>query len=165
MRTNQPGHLKSFDYRGLHRYSLTFCTDYRRSIFVDAGAVTLVHQQILRAAAQEHFAVIAYCFMPDHLHLLIEGLDDNADGLRFIKLAKQYSGFYYSQANRHKLWQRYGFEHVLQEDELTLVVTRYILRNPVRAGLVDDPRKYPFLGSETHSLEHLLETAADVSST
>jgi len=165
MRTNQPGHLKSFGYRGLHRYSLTFCTDFRRRVFTNALAVDLVYQQILRAGAQEHFAVIAYCFMPDHLHLLVEGLHDNSDCLRFIKLAKQYSGFYYSHANGQKLWQRYGFEHVLQDDELTLVVTRYILRNPVRAGLVDDPRKYPFVGSETHSMDYLLEAAGDVSST
>ena len=165
MHTNQPGHLKSFDYRGLHRYSLTFCTNYRRPVFTDASTVTLVYQQILRAGAQEHFAIAAYCFMPDHLHLLVEGVDSDSDCLRFIKLAKQYSGFYYSKKYGQKLWQRYGFEHVLQDDELTLVVTRYILQNPVRAGLVEDPRKHPFSGSETHSIEHLLEAAADVSST
>jgi putative transposase len=165
MRTNQPGHLKTFDYRGLHRYSLTFCTDFRRRVFTDADNVELVKPQILRAAAQSGFAVVAYCFMPDHLHLLVEGLHDDADCLRFIKFAKQYSGFYFSQRHGQKLWQRYGFEHVLHDEELTLVVARYILANPVRAGLVKDPREYLFVGSEVYSLEELLEAVADVRST
>src|SRR5436305_10575824 len=121
MRTNQPGHLKSFDYRGFHRYSLTFCTDLRRRVFTDADSVALVKAQILRAATENAFALIAYCFMPDHVHLLVEGLQDRSDGLRFIKFAKQYSGFYFSQMRGQKLWQRYGFEHVLHDDDVTLV--------------------------------------------
>jgi len=164
MHTNQPGHLKTFDYRGLHRYSLTFCTNVRRRIFVEHSVVALVIEQILRAANETGFAVMVYCFMPDHLHLLVEGLRDDADCLRFIKFAKQYSGYYYSKERGDKLWQRYGFEHVLRDDELALVVARYILQNPVRAGLVDDPRAYPYSGSQMNSIEELLEAVADVRS-
>jgi putative transposase len=165
MRTHQPGHLKTFDYRGLHRYSLTFCTDFRRRVFTNVDNVELVKPQILRAAAQNGFAVIAYCFMPDHLHLVVEGSRDDSDCLFFIKLAKQYSGFYFAQKHGQKLWQRYGFEHVLHDEELTLVVVRYVLENPVRAGLANDPRGYPFVGSAVYSLEELLEAVADVRST
>src|SRR5262249_32793000 len=144
---------------------LTFCCDSRRRAFVDSDSVTLVTQQILRAAAENHMAVIAYCFMPDHLHLLIEGLQDESDCLHFIKLAKQYSGFYYSKARGLKLWQRYGFEHLLRDDELTLVVARYILMNPVRAGLVKDPREYPFLGAVAYTLDELFVAISDLRST
>jgi putative transposase len=99
--TKSPAHLKTFDYRGLHRYSLTFCTDFRKRVFVDATSVTLVAHQILRAANQTHFAIIAYCFMPDHVHLVAEGTRDDSDLLRFIKLAKQLSGFSFrSRAER-----------------------------------------------------------------
>lgn len=103
--------------------------------------------------------------MPDHLHLLIEGLQDDSDCLRFIKLAKQYSGFHFSQLRGRKLWQRYGFEHVLHDDELTLVVARYVLQNPVRGALVSDAKDYPFIGSGTYSIEELLDAVADVRST
>ena len=54
MRTNQPGHLKTFDYRGVHRYSLTLCTDCRRRVFVEAVVVTLVAEQILRGIELVH---------------------------------------------------------------------------------------------------------------
>src|SRR3989442_642381 len=117
MITRSPGHLKTFDYLGLHRYSLTFCTDRRRQLFVNAAVVDLVLTQISRAANENQFGIIAYCFMPDHVHLLIEGQSDASDCKRFIARAKQYSGFYYSKAHHGVLWQRYGFEHVLRDDE------------------------------------------------
>ena len=160
MLTKSPGHLKTFDYLGLHRYSLTFCTNYRRRLFVEPGIVNLVLAQISRAAIENLFEIIAYCFMPDHLHLLIEGKADSSDAKRFITRAKQYSGFYYSAALQPKLWQRYGFEHVLRDDEITLVVAKYILENPVRAGLVKRVEDYPFVGSMVYSLAQILEGVA-----
>src|SRR6185295_19724426 len=137
MRTKSPGHLKAFDYLGLHRYSLTFCTKGRKPTFTNGDVVALVLEQILRAARENGFAVVAYCFMPDHLHLLVEAKTDSSDCLRFIARAKQYSGFYYSQRFHEVLWQRYGYEHILHDDEATLSVARYILCNPIRKGLVE----------------------------
>jgi len=147
MRTNSPGHLKTFDYLGLHRYSLTFCTNHRERWFSDATVVDLVRTQISRAATEHQFAVLAYCFMPDHLHLLVEGQSVSSDCKQFIARAKQYSGFYFKQARRHALWQRYGFEHVLRDEELSLAVARYIVANPIRARLVERVEDYPFSGS------------------
>src|SRR5437588_165274 len=60
---------------------------------------------------------------------------------------QQYSGYYYSNVHgAARLWQRYGFEHVLRDDEVTLVVAKCILANPVRAGLVNRVENYPFVG-------------------
>lgn len=162
MRTATPGHLKTFDYVGVHRYSLTFCTNHRQRLFVSAAIVELVLTQILRAATDNQFAVIAYCFMPHHLHLLIDGQTDASDCRRFIARAKQYSGFYYSKAHGAPLWQRYGFEHVLRDQELSWVVARYILENPIRKGLVQRAEDYPFLGSSVYSLSDLLAGVAQV---
>jgi REP-associated tyrosine transposase len=164
MRARQPAHLPTFNYRGLHRYSLTFCTDRRRRLFTRLAAVTLVLSQIVRAAAQEQFAILAYCFMPDHVHLLVEGLTDRSDGLRFIARAKQYSGFHYARIFGKRLWQRYGYEHVLRSDEVTLQVARYILENPIRAGIVRRVEDYPFVGSKVHPIAWLLEETSRVSS-
>jgi len=136
MFTGNPGHLRTFDYVGLHRYSLTFCTESRRHVFTDRAAVDLVLSQILRAAEDEAFAVVAYCFMPDHVHLLVEALSESSDCRAFIKPGKQFSGFHYSKKFTGRLWRRYGFERVLRNDETTLVVARHIFENPVRAGLV-----------------------------
>ena len=162
MRTGNPGHLKTFDYVGLHRYFLTFCTDHRKKRFEDARPVDVVREQILRAANDESFAVIAYCFMPDHVHLLVEASSDASDCLRFIKRAKQFSGFHYQKQFGERLWQRYGYERTLRSEDTTLVVAKYIVANPVRAGLVENPEDYPFSGSERHSMAEILEAIGEV---
>jgi putative transposase len=160
MRTGTPGHLKTFDYLGLHRYSLTFCTYQRRPLFITEAVVALVLSQISRAAVEAQFAVVAYCFMPDHVHLLIEGLAVSCDCRRFIVRAKQYSGFQFSRLHGDRLWQRYAFEHVLRDDELAMVVAKYILENPIRAGLVRRVDDYPFVGSGVYSLADLMDGIA-----
>jgi putative transposase len=157
MQTGTPGHLKAFAYLGFYRYSLTFCTDHRRHVFTCHEPVNLVLEQISRAARENQFAIVAYCFMPDHLQLLIEGQSESSDGHRFIARAKQYSGFYYSKAFHSRLWQRYGYEHVLRDDEETIAVTRYILNNPLRAGLAEKVEDYPYVGSLAYELRDLLE--------
>ena len=157
MLTGNPGHAVSFDYLGLHRYSLTFCTNYRTRFFTEKSRVDVVFEQILRSATENEFGIIAYCFLPDHLHLLVEGLSDVSNGLVFIDRAKQYSGYYFKKAFRTRLRQRYGFEHTLRDDEAMLVVARYILENPVRAGLVARVQDYPFHGSLTYPLEQILD--------
>jgi REP-associated tyrosine transposase len=119
--------------------------------------VDLVLGHIRRAAADDQFAIPAYCFMPDHLHLLIEARAETCSALKFISRAKQFSGFYYKHRYQRTLWQRYGYEHVLRDDEDTRGVARYIFENPIRAALVESPQNYPFLGSDTHSVAEILE--------
>ena len=151
-----PQHLANFPYIGKHRYSLRFCTNRRARVFCEAKRVTLVLSQIVRAASECDIAVVAYCFMPDHLHLLVQGQTDSSDCKRFIARAKQYSGFYYWREFGQQLWQRYGFERVLREDETTEVVARYIVENPMRAGLVERVDEYPYMGSFVYDLNTLL---------
>ena len=150
MITHKPDHLKTFDYLGLHQYFLTFCTHERRRIFVKPEQVATVRTQIERAASDQCFAVLAYCYMPDHVHLLVEGLADDSDCRQFISRGKQYSGFHYQATFGQRLWQRYGFERVLRGEEAALSVARYILENPVRGKLVEDFRAYPFSGSSMY---------------
>jgi putative transposase len=127
MRTGRPEHLKSFDYIGLHRYFLTFCTYQRCRRFVTAEQVDVVGQQILRTADACEFALVAYCYMPDHAHLLVEGGSKDSDCRAFIARAKQSSGFHYKKAFGDRSWQRYGFERTLRDSDSTLSVARYIV--------------------------------------
>jgi putative transposase len=152
-----PRHLRNFPYVGRLRYSLEFTTFERSAIFLDARALELVLPHILRAAREKGFARIAYCFMRDHLHLVIEGLNDGSDCRAFIKAAKQFSGYYFKKERRRQLWAGYGYERFIR-DEMELALTiRYLLANPVKAGLVDRPEEYPLLGSARYSVMDLLQ--------
>jgi hypothetical protein len=59
---------------------------------------------------------------------------------------------------RGRLWQAGYFDRVLREDDSTFAVARYIVQNPVRAGLVRSPVEYPFCGSSIWSKEELIES-------
>lgn len=101
--------------------------------------------------------IVAYCFMPDHVHLLVEGLMDNADALSFVHQTKQRSGFAFGREHAGRLWQPSFYDRILRNDDATLSVARYIFENPVRAGLVAEPADYEFSGSSRYELEQILE--------
>jgi len=157
MFTGKPEHIKGFDYRGPRQYFLTFCTHSRSRCFVTDDAVATVRTQFERAAAEQDIALLAYCYMPDHVHLLAEGKAENSNCLQFIARGKQYSGYHYKAKLKHRLWQRYGYEHTLRSDEAAISVARYILENPVRAGLVTRIEDYPYSGSSVFTIEQILE--------
>jgi putative transposase len=152
-----PEHLPSFAYTGPARYFLTFCAYRRRPCFRSARAVELVTAQFRRAADEQHFSVIAYCFMPDHVHLLTEAKQGGSDLKKFVKLAKQLAGFHYRRECHQELWQRYSYERVLRRGEDSQSVARYIIENPLRARLVARVDDYPFWGSFDYSRDQLIE--------
>ena len=149
--------LQSFDYLGKYRYFVTFTTHDRAPSFTDPDVVSLTLTQILRSAGCCQFALLVYCFMPDHVHMLVEGLSANADLRRFAKLAKQYSGFEYSRQHQKPLWQPSYYDHMLRHDETSLFFIAYIMRNPAKAGLVSTYGEYRFLGSATTTLDALAD--------
>ena len=149
--------LNSFDYRGEYRYSLTFCTLNRERYFEDEENVRVALTQIGRAADVEGFDVPIYCFMPDHFHWLAIGRSSPSQLQRLIKTSKQLTGYAHRQRTGTQLWQRSGWDHVLRRDEDTPAVVKYILSNPVRAGLVEREEDYPSSGSLTHSRGELFD--------
>ena len=90
-------------------------------------------------------------------HFLMAGADDNADFKRFVRLAKQRSGWRFKRITGTRLWQEGFYDRVLRSDESTEVVARYILGNPIRARLVQSIEEYPFWGSGAHTREALIE--------
>ena len=57
---------------------------------------------------------------------------------------KQLTGYHIGRTHTKRLWQPDYFERVLRDDESTIVVARYILENPIRAGLAKGIGEYPF---------------------
>jgi putative transposase len=48
-------------------------------------------------------------------------------------------------------------DHVIRDGEPTVRTARYVLRNPVRAGLARRTGEYPFAGSDAYSWQELEE--------
>jgi putative transposase len=157
---SRPRRLEAHSYIGQQRYFLTFCVRDRLSAFSDPQVAEQTLAQFRRTSALDHFAILAYCLMPDHIHLLVEGLSPDSDLTRFAKMAKQRSGSLYARTRHQRLWQPGYYDRVLRDDEDAREFARYVVNNPVRAGLVESPEDYPFTGSDVWSLEDLLESIA-----
>ena len=75
--------------------------------------------------------------MPDHLHALLAV----PEGLRLEKVISAWKSY---QTKRLGIqWQSGFFDHRLRDDESLEAKARYIRMNPVRAGLVARPEKWP----------------------
>ncbi|MBY0492948.1 MAG: transposase [Cyanobacteria bacterium] len=159
MSLGHPPHLKDFDYIGMYSYSLTWCCHRRQRLFTQSDRVDLVREQVLRACAETELEITVDMYMPDHVHKLVRGRTHSSNALQFIKLAKQYSGFYFMKAFNLRVWQRYGHDRFLRQDKDVWGAMQYILNNPIRAGLVEKIDDYPFIGSQVHSREDLIEIA------
>jgi len=157
MRKNRP-RLEHADYAGAVAGLLTFCTSGRRQAFVSKDNVERTLTQFLRAGVQTNVAVIAYCFMPDHVHLVVQTTDHAGDVARFARLAKQYAGFAHSQQVKERLWQPGWHDRLLRKSDDFVIVIRYVLRNPIRAGLAQEASQYPYIGSGILTREALLES-------
>jgi REP-associated tyrosine transposase len=153
-----PHRLSFYDGFGNHRHFLTICTYRRRKYFKHQLVVAITWKQILRAARARSFVVSAYCFMPDHLHVLVHGESDDSDLRAFIRLAKQMSSYQFLRFSGRKLWRGSYWDRTLRG--ATTDVIRYIVANPVKAGLVSHPLDYPFWGSQIYTREELLDLIA-----
>jgi putative transposase len=153
--------LEGFDYLGLRQYFLTICTFRRWTAFADPDRVQCVLTQILHVAHRQHFAVLAYCFMPDHLHMLIEAQQPACDLRRFVSSMKQQSAYVHARSDARRLWQEGYYDRVIRRTEDARWTARYIFNNPVRGGLVETPLDYPFLGSGVWKVEEIVDWVGD----
>ena len=136
-------------YIGQQWYFLTACTEARIRRLQYADLVD-EHLTILRQKARgKSFAIQAYCFMPDHLHLLVSGLQASSDCLAFINGFKQISAYRFKQRAGQRLWQHKPYDHILRPHERWEAVAYYIWMNPVRKGLCKRAEDWPFSGSDT----------------
>jgi REP-associated tyrosine transposase len=156
MITERPRRLAGASYAGLQRYSVTFCTAFRKPIFDDRAVGNEAASQILQTARESQFDLVAYCLMPDHVHLLVSAQSEACDLLALIKLLKQITGYRYRQSSGKTLWQPGYHERVLRDEEATLTVAKYILENPVRAGLAKTLGEWPLAGSSVYTWPELL---------
>ncbi|MFQ5715186.1 MAG: transposase [Candidatus Scalinduaceae bacterium] len=139
--------LKHFDYKDNYRYFVTLCTYNKMLVFTNKSKVSWLINVLRKQSKTSSFRIWAYCFMPDHLHLLTEGVDSDSDMKKFISSYKQCTGFHYKKETGLRLWQINYYEHVLRREEETTALARYISANPVRKGIVEDFAQYELLGS------------------
>ena len=133
------------------------CTHSRTRPFTDAVIVRDVLLQFLRTAVDLRCEILAYCVMPDHVHLIVIVHEEETDLREFVRLVKQRSGYAYAQAHGSRLWQQSYFDRTVRTMEELPSLVEYIIGNPVRARLAASPADYPYWGSQRYTRDELLE--------
>jgi putative transposase len=134
-------------YRGQVNVAFTLCVAKRAPLFVDDDVVT-EFVSLLRAAAEKHACLVPiYCFMPDHLHVLLSGQHEFSDAWTALALFKQRTGFWLGRHRPAIRWQKDFYDHLIRRNEDLGAQARYIAANPVRRGLAKDWRQYPLTGA------------------
>ena len=161
MSPNRTHRHPTFRYIGLHEYFLTICTYERQRAFADSAFAADAVVQLFRSAAAFHFEIIAYRLMPDQVHIVAQGARDDSNLRSFVQSWNTTMGFRWRRTHAGPLWQTGYHDHVLRAEDARLGVARYVLLNPVRAGLVENAEDYPFSGSGRYTITQILEAAED----
>jgi putative transposase len=139
--------LPTTHYRGQRWYFATLCCAGRRPLLTEPKCATWVISRLREHSQANLFAVHAYCAMPDHLHVLVLGLDIESDLLVFLKELKQNTAYQFQRRFHRALWQKKFYDHILRPRDSPEQVAAYIWMNPVRKGLCRAPQDYPHSGS------------------
>ncbi len=123
---------------------LTTCTTDRKRIFEHPNHADLVMSEISRLHNDDS-RVLGFCIMPDHVHLLVLNL--NSSLLDFMRVLKGRTAHLLRSHGAYAVWQGSFHDHLLRRNEDISGTLRYLLENPVRAGLVDSWTKYRWCGS------------------
>lgn len=89
-----------------------------------------------------HCTVLAYCLMPNHVHLVLRTVDEPI-GVVMKRLGVRYAGWFNRKYGRvgHLFQDRFRSRPV-ESDEYLFTLVRYVWDNPVQAGLVTCPESY-----------------------
>lgn len=85
--------------------------------------------------------------MPDHVHVLLSLRSEERTLSRWVGDVKRWVSRQAGNDGIRVGWQKGFFERVLRTQEDLLATARYIVANPVRAGIVASPSYYPWCGS------------------
>lgn len=88
------------------------------------------------------FEMYAFCLMTNHVHLLLRETDEPLEVV-FKRIGSRYAYWYNNKYQRigHLFQDRFKSENV-EDDAYFLTVLRYIIQNPMKAGMEKEPGKY-----------------------
>lgn len=125
-------------------YLLTTIVRDRHRLFSEPQAAALVARSIIAPGAFLDAKPLAWVLMPDHWHGLIElGQADLSRVLQRFKASTARALLDTGLAGA-PVWAKGFHDHALRADEELRHAARYIIMNPVRAGLVHRIGDYPY---------------------
>ena len=137
-------------YRTVHFAAGQYYHLYNRGvagqpIFRDDGNYLFVLRLVKTYAAALHLAVIAYCLMPNHYHLLLRQDGEASAGLLPQRVFNSYSKAFNKLRGRTGVLFEGRYQAVrVAEEGYVVHLCRYIHANPTKDRLVPLPEEWPY---------------------
>ena len=142
--TENAHRLRKGRYSEIDRiYSVTVTTHQRRPVFADWQLGRLLVHELRRTEQQGLAQSLAWVVMPDHFHWLFQLKKTSLSLL--LKQVKARSAIALNKVSRREdqLWHKGFYDHAIRREESLRKHARYIIANPLRAGLVTRIGDYP----------------------
>jgi len=107
--------------------------------------------QLLQDSTLTHpLALYNYALMTNHIHLLVETKKDGSLSKALRETTREYAKYFNKKYDHvgHVFQGRFK-SFVIDKERYFFLCSRYIDLNPVKAGLVNEPEKYPWSGCQT----------------
>jgi putative transposase len=123
-------------------YLITIVCAQRKTIFADIHCGRTVVRELQRI--EDNAKTLCFVIMPDHIHWLMQ-LDND---LELSRCAQKFKGnvtreLHKRQLVNGKIWEPSFHDSAIRRERDLLATARYIVANPLRAGLVNTLRDYP----------------------
>jgi putative transposase len=170
--------IRHYDLPG-HAHELTFSCYLRKPLLDNDGRRRLFSQSLDAAIHTHHFHLIAFVYMPEHVHLLVVPQCEQSHIDQLLYAIKRPFSYRVKQQLRaandplltqltirerpgkysFRFWQEGGgYDRNITSVEAIRIAAEYIHNNPVRRGLSDSPEQWKWSSWRAH---HKFDAAHD----
>jgi REP element-mobilizing transposase RayT len=127
-------------------YFVTFTTYRRMPLFSHHRLASVASAALACPQAWQHSRLLAWVLMPDHWHGLIQLGDETEELSKIVGRLKSNSSrrLHAEDPGLGPVWARAFHDRALRSDDNVLSAVRYLISNPLRAGLVRRVGDYPY---------------------
>jgi REP element-mobilizing transposase RayT len=125
-------------------YHVITKTLHNQPVFQSYGNARILIDLLRQQQIGAHASSLAFVVMPDHLHWLLQLTGERSLSICVNAIKSGSTRRINTRiGNSGRLWQKGFYDHAIRTEEDLPAVARYIVANPVRAGIVASVKAYP----------------------
>ena len=133
---------RSYSQSGV--YHVLFRGINQQRIFEETADYIKLKQIILKIKEDMGFKVYAYCFMSNHVHIVIKEKEERDISLIMKRVLTRYARWYNTKYGRSGALIANRYKSVPVEfDEYFIHLIRYVHQNPLKSGITKNILEYP----------------------
>jgi REP element-mobilizing transposase RayT len=133
--------LKKKDAKYFHWFDVLIAKSKETPIYLSNPVIAAFVSEALHYHDNERYELIAYCVIPNHVHVIIFPLlNPDGDIYPISRITYSWKRYSANKINKYldkkgNLWQAESYDHLIQDEEEFYRVIEYVIDNPVQAGL------------------------------